>query len=623
MSYRPSTAQSAISSELSDDEDISKTKSKLPSPLSQSSAPPEPSGTQLRGPTTLSALVARNNARNGTSTTASSRPDSPVSHVSKSHVPSLAAQGFFRPMSSQHLQAQRLGRPGTAKTGPSISTEDGTRDYETDTRRSLSTIRQERQGSFLPVQEQEKVPLSSGIEASVPPLPDRATNANPRGNTSRSLGDSVRLLNERASSQRQSKPIHLNLPKGATQGDSGDPALKSPRSFRSGLSLGSRRGSRQQIGAGHQHLPSNATSTRFDSTQNPTVVPETASPGKNYEYFEGNTVFCWGGRFQNARDRPVNIATGILLVLPAVLFFAISAPWLWRNVSPAIPIVFAYLFFISLSSFIHASLVDPGVFPRSLHPFPPPDPGADPLALGPPMNDWVMIRLATSDTAAMDVPVKYCKSCNIWRPPRCYHCRVCDNCVETLDHHCVWLNNCVGRRNYRYFFSFVSSATLLGLLLIGASLGDCLAYRDQRAVSFGSAINQRRIPFAMFVYGLLVTPYPASLWGYHLFLMGRGETTREYLNSHKFVKADRHRPFTQGNILKNWIAVLGRPRPPTYLHFKKKYEEGDQRFGPRRGTRQASLVEEAEGGMEMKPVRGRQKAFEGPVSRKADPPRRL
>jgi palmitoyltransferase ZDHHC9/14/18 len=259
------------------------------------------------------------------------------------------------------------------------------------------------------------------------------------------------------------------------------------------------------------------------------------------------------------------------------------------------------------------------VFPRNLHPFPPPDPGADPLTIGPPMNDWVMIGLATSETAAMDVPVKYCKSCNIWRSPRCYHCRVCDNCVETLDHHCVWLNNCVGRRNYRYFFSFVGSATLLGLLLIGASLGDCLSYRDQRGISFASAVNERRTPFAMFIYGLLLTPYPASLWGYHLFLMGRGETTREYLNSHKFAKADRHRPFTQGNILKNWMAVLGRPRPPTYLHFKQKYEEGDQRFGPRHGKRQAPLVEEARGGgMEMTPVTGGQRAFEGPASGKAD-----
>src|ERR1700741_1549138 len=106
------------------------------------------------------------------------------------------------------------------------------------------------------------------------------------------------------------------------------------------------------------------------------------------------------------------------------------------------------------------------------------------------MNAWVMVRLADSDTAAIDVSVKYCKTCNIWRPPRCYHCRVCDNCVETLDHHCVWLNNCVGRRNYRYFLTFVSSSTLLALFLLGASLAHILVYRSQEDVSFGSAISQ-------------------------------------------------------------------------------------------------------------------------------------
>ena len=44
----------------------------------------------------------------------------------------------------------------------------------------------------------------------------------------------------------------------------------------------------------------------------------------------------------------------------------IRAPWLWNNVSPAIPLLYAYVLFIGLSSFIHASVTNPGV--SSLYP---------------------------------------------------------------------------------------------------------------------------------------------------------------------------------------------------------------------------------------------------------------
>lgn len=126
-----------------------------------------------------------------------------------------------------------------------------------------------------------------------------------------------------------------------------------------------------------------------------------------------------------------------------------------------------------------------------------------------------------------------------------------------------------------------------------------------------------RVPFAMAIYGLISWTYPFSLGVYHLFLVARGETTREYLNSHKFMKKDRHRPFTRGSILKNWIAVLQRPRPPTYLHFKKTFEEGDQRFGERKDKRTAPLTAEQQGGgVEMQDVSGASaERFQGPAAR--------
>jgi palmitoyltransferase ZDHHC9/14/18 len=182
----------------------------------------------------------------------------------------------------------------------------------------------------------------------------------------------------------------------------------------------------------------------------------------------------------------------------------------------------------------------------------------------------------------MDVPTKFCKTCDIWRPPRTHHCRTCDNCVETQDHHCVWLNNCVGRRNYRYFFVFIVSGVILGMFLFAACMAHIVIWAHVNDTDVEDSINENRVPLAVAIYGFLAALYPIALVGYHLFLIMRGETTREYMQSHKFARQDRHRPYNQGSIWKNLIAVLVRPRPPTYLRFKNRLEAGDRRFGNER-----------------------------------------
>jgi palmitoyltransferase ZDHHC9/14/18 len=300
----------------------------------------------------------------------------PPSSASRAHVPSLTSHAFFRPMSSQRLQAQRGGnsRPPTSQPRQDVEKEarDNAaspdiglgRDDDELTEKARSD-RATRPGfSAADGDNERQAPPSRGTEFSEPEQYLRTTaNTSPTGHhATGSLSSSVRPLQHNQNVQGLSVNIDRSY-----RNPLPTPA-KSPRSFRGSFLLPSKGENREAGGssmdrsaAGREKLSSNASSPGMPPPQHPLHGEKKENLGRVHEYWAGNTRFWFGGRWQNARDRPVNIATGFLVVLPAVLFFVFSAPWLWHNISPAIPIVFAYIFYICFSSFVHASVSDPGV----------------------------------------------------------------------------------------------------------------------------------------------------------------------------------------------------------------------------------------------------------------------
>jgi len=68
-----------------------------------------------------------------------------------------------------------------------------------------------------------------------------------------------------------------------------------------------------------------------------------------------------------------------------------------------------------------------------------------------------------------------CKKCIQPKPPRAHHCSICNKCYLKMDHHCPWMNNCIGFYNHRYFVSFCIFMWL-GTIYVSTSCFDLFTY---------------------------------------------------------------------------------------------------------------------------------------------------
>ena len=148
--------------------------------------------------------------------------------------------------------------------------------------------------------------------------------------------------------------------------------------------------------------------------------------------------------------------------------------------------------------------------------------------------------IASDPTDTTSEGTKWCTHCNAFVNQRSRHCGRCQRCVVDLDHHCKWLNNCIGQTNYRRFvylcLLFFSQASIEVSVscIVGARLASDHEETEDLAKSrLGVSSNDFVVLKVLVGFVLFVAVFRAvvmlHLLGFHLYLWKKGMTTYAYI----------------------------------------------------------------------------------------------
>ncbi|KAL1347204.1 hypothetical protein HN51_020695 [Arachis hypogaea] len=292
---------------------------------------------------------------------------------------------------------------------------------------------------------------------------------------------------------------------------------------------------------------------------------------RTYRIWKGSNEFFCCGRFIFGPDIKSIFLTIFLIVAPVAVFCAFVARKLLDDFShhsgySIMIIVIIHTIFV-LTALLLTSGRDPGIVPRNTRP---PEPDVHDWSAN--VNNEQNQRLSLPRTKdviinGISVKVKYCDTCMLYRPPRCSHCSVCDNCVERFDHHCPWVGQCIGLRNYRFYYMFVFSATLLCLYIHAFSWVYIIRIKDSEEISIWKAMIKTPASIALIVYSFISVWFVGGLTVLHTYLISTNQSTYENFR----YRYDRQlvNPYNKG-IAKNFKEVFCTIIPPSKNKFRAK-----------------------------------------------------
>nr|DBA16762.1 TPA: hypothetical protein GDO54_002302 [Pyxicephalus adspersus] len=108
-------------------------------------------------------------------------------------------------------------------------------------------------------------------------------------------------------------------------------------------------------------------------------------------------------------------------------------------------------------------------------------------------------------------------------------------CIRKMDHHCPWVNNCVGEKNQRFFVLFtmyIALISLHALILCGFQLFTCVRGQWTDCSSFSPPVTVILMIF-LCLEGLLFLTFTAVMFGTQIHSICNDETEIERLKSEK------------------------------------------------------------------------------------------
>eukprot|EP01135_Chromosphaera_perkinsii_P003406 Nk52_evm30s242 gene=Nk52_evmTU30s242 len=323
---------------------------------------------------------------------------------------------------------------------------------------------------------------------------------------------------------------------------------------------------------------------------------------RRWKLYPGKSKFFCDGRIVTGADGLVVFWNIFLTCLISVLFLVFDAPYLYRNVWEGIPFLFGANWIITTALLLRTNTMDPGIIPRVKdQEFPtavmPPsayrdncgsgtrgEEQADSSYVDEQQQDYdhpghelynegftntemgLLPRTKEVQINGQTVVMKYCFTCKIFRPPRASHCSVCDNCVERFDHHCPWVGNCVGARNYRFFYFFLLAVSLQSVYCLAFVIVHLVLVSEEKDATgsdkgFGEAMKENPVSSAIGVFLFLLVWSVAGMAGMHTWFACSEMTTNEEIKKSRNDE-DGMSPYSSGNGFSNCARVFCGPLPP-------------------------------------------------------------